>query len=117
VGLEGKRRKSPVLSATDLFIPAISKGTRTLPALKNLATGEPGGETADSNRLIVIKALTGLGAKEVTPEMRKLARNEKLRSLRDIIDALKKSGVDVPTIEEFQTIGELNKTPRRKRVG
>lgn len=117
VDLEGKRRKNPVLSATDLFIPAISKGTRTLPALKNLATGDPGGETADSNRLIVIKALTGLGAKEVTPEMRKLARNEKLRSLRDIIDALKKSGVDVPTIEEFQTIGELNKTPRRKRAG
>ena len=117
VDLEGKRRKNPVLSATDLFIPAISKGTRTLPALKNLATGDPGGETADSNRLIVIKALTGLGAKEVTPEMRKLARNEKLRSLRDIIDALKKSGVDVPTIEEFQTIGELKKTPRRKRAG
>lgn len=117
VDLEGKRRKNPVLSATDLFIPAISKGTRTLPALKSLATGEPGGETADSNRLIVIKALTGLGAKEVTPEMQKLARNEKLRSLRDIIDALKKSGVDVPTIEELQTIGELNKTPRRKRVG
>ena len=116
VDLEGKRRKNPLLSATDMFIPAISKGTRTLPALKNLATGNPGGETADSNRLIVIKALTGLSAKEVTPEMQKLARNEKLRSLRDIIDALKKSGVDVPTIEEFQTIGELNKTPR-KRAG
>lgn len=117
VDLEGKRRKNPVLSATDLFIPAISKGTRTLPALKNLATGEPGGETADSNRLIVIKALTGLGAKEVTPEMQKLARNEKLRSLRDIIDALKAADVDVPTIEELQTIGELKKTPRRKRAG
>jgi hypothetical protein len=117
VDLEGKRRKNPVLSATDLFIPAISKGTRTLPALKSLATGEPGGETADSNRLIVIKALTGLGAKEVTPEMQKLARNEKLRSLRDIIDALKAADVDVPTIEELQTIGELEKTPRRKRAG
>lgn len=115
--LEGNRRKSPFLSATDLVIPAISKGTRTLPALKNLATGDPGGKTADSNRLIVIKALTGLQAKEVTPEMQKLARNEKLRSLRDIIDALKKADVDVPTIEELQTIGELNKTPRRKRAG
>lgn len=117
VDLEGNRRENKYLRAADLFIPAISKGSRTLPALKNLATGDPGGKTADSNRLIVIKALTGLGAKEVTPEMQKLARNEKLRSLRDIIDALKKANVDVPTIEELQTIGELKKAPRRKRAG
>ncbi len=98
----GKYKINPAVRISNAFAPNISKGLRIMGS--DLA-----GKPSDSARLRVIKALTGVQAKEVTQEMRDMAKNEDIRSIEDIIKALKARGVDVPTLQELQAVGVLDR--------
>jgi len=97
---DGNYKINPLVRLSTAVAPNISKGLRLL---GSDSAGPPG----DSARLRVIKALTGIQAKELTPEMREIAASQKVRTVQDVIDALKKAGVAVPTESELEQLGLL----------
>lgn len=96
---EGNYKASPWLRLTDSVIPAGGKLMRL--------TGNKSAGNAENARIRIIKALTGIQAKEVTPKMREIAASQDLKTVEDVIAALKKAGVAVPTASELEQLGLL----------
>jgi len=96
---EGNYKASPWLRLTDSVVPAGGKLMRL--------TGNKSAGNAENARIRIIKALTGIQAKEVTPKMKEIAASQDLKTVQDVIDALKKAGVAVPTESELKQLGLL----------
>ena len=102
---DDKRRTNLALRLSNAIVPLIGKTEKTY----NLT-----GKNTDSARLRLVKAITGLSVKEITPEVSESVIKGRLYDLEKALDELKAAGVNVPTIQTLRR-AEVIPTPERKK--
>lgn len=104
IKVDGKRKVNPYLRLSQAIAPIVSKTVKTY---------DPNGK--DTARLRLAKALTGLMATEITPEMTEKEQKHRVYELEQALQQLKSKGVDVPTVTELRNAQLIPKLPKRKR--
>jgi hypothetical protein len=91
----GERKQSAVLRLSQAIAPVVAKIDRV------------GGDVSDSDsrRLALVRALTGLQAREITDEDSEKAASFTSAELGRALSDLRRAGVDVPTLAELKRIG------------
>ena len=101
---EGHRRVSIGLKIAQIFNPAITPTLR-LYGVESVFGQRTGGAVSDTKRQRFIEALTGVQSTRVTDQMSYKQFKYEIKQLEDAMDALKKSGVAVPTMQELRDNG------------